>query len=276
MARKPLFERLPESWKYNDTKTEQLDDKGVLQRYLEVWDDGFDRSEDLAESVLSTRDTNTIPDKYLKLIGELVGHRWKDYRSYQWNRQRIRESISRYSYKGTAVAIADLVYEHGGSYSILVDNASLVDAWNIQGGMFFDADFFHPGVYQLTVTDDINFEHFIEDFQDIKTSGTKWYFRFLPVDTLAVCETVAHGSPVIRPYNILGEELNWWWDFEPQPPVVPEITVNIENIVVPLGASLLATSLSFGWDSEFLTFGEASIPSEYNHIQPLVDIDIPT
>ena len=113
MARTPLFERLPESWKYNDTKTEQLDSKGILQRYLGVWDDGFDRSEDLAESVLATRDISRIPDRYLRLIGDLVGHRWKDYRSYQWNRQRIRESISKYSYKGTYLAISDLVCEHG-------------------------------------------------------------------------------------------------------------------------------------------------------------------
>lgn len=276
MARKPLFLRLPESWKYQDSKENVTDGKGVLERYLEIWDNSFDRSESLADEVMASKDTNRVQDRFLRIVGSLCGHRWKDYRSYQWNRQRIRELISRYSYKGTAVAIADLVYEHGGTYSLLIDNASLVDVWNVQGGMFFDSDFFHPGVYQLIVTDDINFEHFIEDFQDIKTSGTKWYFRFLPVDTLAVCETVAHGSPVIRPYNILGEELNWWWDFEPQPPVVPEITVNIENIVVPLGASLLATSLSFGWDSEFLTFGETNIPAEYNHIQPLVEIDIPT
>ena len=201
MARKPLFERLPESWKYNDTKTEQLDDKGVLQRYLEVWDDGFDRSEDLAESVLSTRDTNTLPDKYLKLIGELVGHRWKDYRSYQWNRQHIRELIFHYSYKGTALAIADLAYEHGASYHRILDMASLIGVYDRQASMtqnshYFDSDFFHQGVFQLWLPDNIDLEHFLEDFEYLKAAGTKWIIRLCIAECYSDIEIIDYGTPI--------------------------------------------------------------------------------
>lgn len=181
MARTPLFERLPESWKYNDSKTSLVDGKGELQRYLEVWDDGFDRSEGLAESVLNTRDISRIPDRYLRLIGELVGHRWKDYRTYQWNRKRIRESISKYSYKGTYLSIADLAAEHGSSLCEIVDMASTVAVWSRQGALgasdsyFFDPDFHHPGVFIVYLSEDVDYDHFVEDFEYLKPAGTKWY-----------------------------------------------------------------------------------------------------
>lgn len=201
MARKPLFERLPESWKYSDTKTEQLNGKGVLQRYLEVWDDGFDGAEARAESVLDTRDVSRIPDKYLRLIGDLVGHRWKDYRSYQWNRQRIRELISRYSYKGTTLAIADLVYEYGGDWHKILDMASLVGVYDrqatmIQSSHYFDSDYFHPGVFQLWLPDYIDLEHFLEDFEYLKPAGTKWLIRLCIADCYADIEMLDYGTPI--------------------------------------------------------------------------------
>lgn len=201
MARTPLFERLPESWKYNDTKTEQLDSKGILQRYLGVWDDGFDRSEDLAESVLATRDISRIPDRYLRLIGDLVGHRWKDYRSYQWNRQRIRESISKYSYKGTYLAISDLVYEHGGDWVKVLDMASLVGVYDRQASMpqnshYFDSDYFHPGVFQLWLSDNIDIEHFLEDFEYLKPAGTKWIIRLCIAECHTAIDLLAEGIPI--------------------------------------------------------------------------------
>lgn len=201
MARKPLFERLPESWKYNDSKTSQIDGKGELQRYLEVWDNGFDRSEDLVESILETRDINTIPDKYLRLIGDLVGYRWKEYRSYQWNRQKIRTAISRYSYKGTSIAITDSVYEHGGVWCKILDMASLVGVYDRQGSMtqsshYFDADFFHQGVYQLWLPDGMDMEHFLEDFEYLKPAGTKWIIRICISECYSDIEFLDYSVPI--------------------------------------------------------------------------------
>ena len=201
MARTPLFERLPESWKYNDSKTEQLNGKGVLQRYLEVFDDGFDRSEGLAESVLDTRDVSRIPDRYLRLIGDLVGHRWKEYRSYQWNRQRIRESIAKYSYKGTSLAIGDLVYEHGGDWHKILDMASLVGVYDRQASMpqsshYFDSDYFHPGVFQLWLPDGMDLEHFLEDFEYLKPAGTKWIIRLCIADCYAAIDILDYSYPI--------------------------------------------------------------------------------
>ena len=274
MSRTPLFERLPESWKYNDTKTDQIDGKGTLQRYLEVWDNGFDRSEDLAESVLSTRDISGNPDRYLRLIGDIVGHRWKDYRSYQWNRQRIRESIAKYSYKGTSVAIADLVREHGGSYHRILDMASLVDTWNIQVGMFLDSDYFHPGVYRLWVSDDIDLEHFLEDFEYLKPAGTKWILTISPEDTFIYTELNAGGEPQIIPQHLINPDFNDWWNFKPQPAVF--MNFKIEEPLAIAMAFLFIGSLTYTYDEELLTWGDDILPAEYNHRQPLVEPEIPT
>lgn len=204
MARKPLFLRLPESWKYQDSKENVTDGKGVLERYLEIWDNSFDRSESLADEVMASKDTNRVQDRFLRIVGSLCGHRWKDYRSYQWNRQRIRELISRYSYKGTAVAIADLVYEHGSSFCEIVDMASLVGAWNVQGTVeedncyFFDADFFHPGVFLVYLSETVDMPSFKEDFSYCQSAGTKWYFYIktdlakTPVVVSSVTDIVVH------------------------------------------------------------------------------------
>ena len=274
MSRTPLFERLPESWKYNDTKTDQVDGKGTLQRYLEIWDNGFDRSEDLAESILATRDVSGIPDRYLRLIGDLVGHRWKDYRSYQWNRQRIRESIAKYSYKGTSVAIADLVREHGGSYHRILDMASLVDTWNVQVGMFFDSDYFHPGVYRLWVSDDIDLEHFLEDFEYLKPAGTKWILTVSPEDTFIYTELNGGGEPQIIPQHLINPDFNDWWNFKPQLSVAPSRFI-LESGAIAM-AFLFIGSLTYTYDEELLTWGDDILPAEYNHRQPLVEPEIPT
>ena len=269
MARTPLFERLPESWKYNDSKTSLVDGKGELQRYLEVWDDGFDRSEGLAESVLNTRDISRIPDRYLRLIGELVGHRWKDYRSYTWNRKRIRESISKYSYKGTAVATYDLAYEHGATYCDIIDNAQLVDVWNIQNAMFFDADFFHPGVFQLVVSDDIDLEHFLEDFEYLKAGGTKWTFVVIPSDCGANIEFIASGQPTTIPSLQVSNDDNFWWNHPPQPATIIDVNIHGTAQVMPFMGSL-----TFDF-ADPLTWGDPLSETQiYEH--PLTDIDIPT
>ena len=274
MARRSLFERLPEVWRNLDLVENVVDEKGVLERYLDIWDNALNLCFTSTQGVLDTRDVRDIEDRFLVLIGGLAGHRWKSYRSYQWNRQRIRELISRYSYKGTAIAVRDLAYEYGATYCEIIDNASLVDVWNVQYGMFFDADFFHPGVYQLLVSDDIDLEHFLEDFEYLKAGGTKWYIKFLPSDTLAVTEYNAGGEPRFLTQNLFTEDRMWWWNYVPQPPEYPLVITKDTHAV--MNASLFMGSLTLQFDEELVIWGDGILPAELNHKQPLIDIDVPT
>lgn len=274
MAREAIFSRLPEVWHILDQVENVVEQQGVLERYLSVWDAALDLSHSDAVSVLDTRDINTIPDRYLRLIGDIVGHRWKDYRSYQWNRQRIRESIAKYSYKGTSVAIADLVREHGGSYHRILDMASTVDTWNIQVGMFLDSDYFHPGVYKLYLSDDIDLEHFLEDFEYLKPAGTKWILTISPEDTFIYTELNAGGEPQIIPQHLINPDFNDWWNFKPQPAVF--MNFKIEEPLAIAMAFLFIGSLTYTYDEELLTWGDDILPAEYNHRQPLVEPEIPT
>lgn len=201
MARTELFTRLPEIWQRLDQVENVVDQMGVLERYLSVWDDVLDASQVSAEGVLDTRDINTIPDRYLRLIGDLVGHRWKDYRSYQWNRQRIRVSVSKYSYKGTYLSISDLVFEHGGSWLKVLDHASLVGVYDrratsTQNSHYFDPDYFHPGVFQLWIPDNIDLEHFLEDFEYLKPAGTKWIIRLCIAECHTAIDVLDYGYPI--------------------------------------------------------------------------------
>ena len=222
MPRNALFTRLPEVWKILDQVENVADGKGILERYLEIWDNSLNQSLNYASGVLDTRDINDVPDRYLRLLGGLVGHRWKDYRSYQWNRQRIRELISRYSYKGTAVAIADLVYEHGGDWHKIVDMASLVGVYDRQASMpqsshYFDSDFFHQGVFQLWIPDYIDIPHFLEDFEYLKPAGTKWIIRLCIADCHAAIDVLDFATPIViygatydYTYKIFNQEFGFY------------------------------------------------------------------
>jgi phage tail-like protein len=192
--REPQFSRLPLIWK-------KLDKQTVLERFLGVEDIELDSVRQQIEGLLSARDVYEIPDKFLKIIGYVVGHRWKDYRSYTWNRQRIAELIDKYSYKGSDACLSDLVYEHGGDWYKVIDMASLVGVYDRQATMpqsshYFDADFFHQGVYQLWLPENIDLEHFLEDFEYIKPAGTKWLIRFCIADCYADIEILDYGTPI--------------------------------------------------------------------------------
>jgi phage tail-like protein len=173
MDRPKLFSRLPQSWR-------NLDEQGVLERYLGVWDKQFWTIQQKIDGLLETRNIEKIPDRFLNLLTSLVGHKWKDYRSYAWNRSRASHAISKYSYKGTRDSLIDLVRDHGGSYAEVVDMASKVAVWSRQGAFpaddcfFYDSDYFHPGVYQLWLNSILDIEHFWEDLEDWKPAGTKW------------------------------------------------------------------------------------------------------
>lgn len=179
MPREPQFSRLPLIWR-------KLDKQGLLERFLGVEDTELNRTRQKIQDILSSRDVSQIPDKFLKIIGYVVGHRWKSYQTHQWNRQRISELINLYSYKSTSLSIKDLAYEYNAPFCDVVDMASTVAVWNIQGTVeedncyFFDADFYHPGVFLLFLSDTVNLSLFLEDFEYIKLAGTKWYIYLQP------------------------------------------------------------------------------------------------
>jgi hypothetical protein len=178
MARTRLFKRLPEAWKRYDADR-------VAERYLGVLDGGLDRSHDLAREVLGFRSVDEVPDRFLPLAGELVGHEWRSDKDHDWNRSRIRDAIRRYSYKGTIAALSDLIKEHGGSWWDVTDMASRLWVWNRQGRFNRDdshvlaADFWHPGAFLLHVLDDLDFEGFLKDFEKVRKGGEVWYFNHI-------------------------------------------------------------------------------------------------
>lgn len=177
--REKFFELLPHMWKV-------LDENDLIERFLGVWDKAFIVSDEKIESILDSRGIETIPDRYLVLLGNLVNHNWNTSKSYDWNRQRISELITRYSYKGTDLAIKDLALEHGSAFCEIVDMASKVAVWSRQGVpeeddcYFFDSDFFHPGVFLIYLSEDIDIESFLVDFEYQKPAGTKWLFYLQP------------------------------------------------------------------------------------------------
>lgn len=179
MSRPPIYEQLPVTWKAQDNGE-------LLKRWLSIWDSAYDVLDVKIEKLLETKSIDHIPDKFLPLIGDLVGHRWNSNKTYQWNRQRISELIVRYSYKGTPLAISDLALEHGSGFCHIVDMASTVAVWSRQGTLeedncyFFDSDFFHPGVFLLYLSEAVDYDAFMEDFEHQRPVGTKWHYYIQP------------------------------------------------------------------------------------------------
>lgn len=195
MAREPQFSRLPLIWK-------KLDKHTILERFLNVEDTELNATRQKIQDLLSARDITQIPDRFLKIIGYVVGHRWKDYRSYSWNRQRISELINKYSYKGSDACLSDLVYEYGGDWYKVIDMASMVGVYDRQASMtqfshYYDSDFFHQGVYQLWLPDNMDIEHFLEDFEYIKPAGTRWIIRLCIADCHTSMELLDYATPIL-------------------------------------------------------------------------------
>ena len=277
MDRTPIFDRLPKSWK-------GLDIDGVLSRYLGVWDANFWNIQQKIVSLIQTRNVQEVPDRFLMLPISLVGHKWKDYESYNWNRDRAATSIPRYAYKGTALSIKDLAREHGASFCEIKDMASTVIVESKQGGYgnddnwFYDSDYYHPGVFQIFFSDDVNIQRFDEDFQDIKPAGTKWYYRIIVLDNAVVVNELTGSQPEVivdagnntfgtrfleDPYGVFeyfdwvpqGGYTSYWGLLKSDEEVVTEpdlmvplemFTASIPEIIVELAANTIGTLF---WDS---------------------------
>lgn len=184
MARTPLFNRLPKVFHRLDDVKDQ-NDKGVFQRFLEVIDSGFDLVLSKAKSLLDTRSVDKIEDKYLSLMADQVGHVWRSDETKAWNRRRIRNAIHRHSYKGTLTRLGDDVLENGGTQHVVVDQASNLLVWGVQGKWgcddcaFVSADYWHDGAMLIDVDEDVDLEALTADMLETCAGGERWYARAL-------------------------------------------------------------------------------------------------
>lgn len=175
MARRRLYKRLPAA-------VRRMDEARLLERVLGVLDDGFDKTQSQIAKIRQITSLDDLEDRYLPLVAPHVGHRWRNDRTYLWNRRRIEEAIERHSYKASPDSLDDLIYEHGGKWFKVTDMASMLDIWNRQGGwnradgVCLGDGLYHPGSYVLEVDSELDFDSFLADFQYIKRAGTVWYF----------------------------------------------------------------------------------------------------
>jgi hypothetical protein len=227
----PLFKKLPDIWKDLDFKVSDviLNDEcqacgysieedyfstrcpqcgkliggsGFLERFLHVPDAGVRKIEDLVAELLRAHNIEKIRERFVPILDAHTGHRWKDTKSYQWNRNRSEVSITRASYKGSRLCIEDLAKEHGSSFCTIVDMSSKVLVESKQGtygaddSWYFDSDYYHPGVYVVFMSEDINIADFEEDFQYVRPAGTKWIIKLSVADFHTAIDVYGHGDTV--------------------------------------------------------------------------------
>jgi phage tail-like protein len=182
VPRKPLFSRLPQIWK-------RLDESGQLERFLSVIDADLDRIHLKIGELLTTRDLDSVSDKFLSLMAPYVGHIWRDDKTREWNRERIRYAIKRYSYKGTTARIEDSVKDSGGQTARIQDNFSLLMVVGKQGGLgdpdciIMDEQFWHDGSFVLTTDYDIDWDELSLELKETLAGGELWWLQSLYTDT---------------------------------------------------------------------------------------------
>jgi len=178
MPNVPRFTRLPQVF-----QTEDVDN--VLERYLSVHDSTFDKSHDKVDELLPLLNIDKIPDRYLRLYSDRVGHTWREAESYAWNRQRIKDSFHRYSYKGTTLAVKDLAKEYGSLVNYIQDNASKLLILGKQGRLSCDdaymvsADYWHDGAFLAQFSSTGDTDGLILELPSITPAGQVWYIEFV-------------------------------------------------------------------------------------------------
>lgn len=176
--RSPLISRLPEIWR-------RLDPEGILARYLGLWDFELDFVHSKIVELISIRNLDNVPDRFLILLSPLVGHRWRDDQTRAWNRNRIRDSIRRHSYKGTLMQLGDLLREHGGAGFDLTDMASRLVVLGKNGRLgktdaaIVSSDYWHDGAFDCVLDRRVDYEAFIEEFDYTKQGGFVWFFSLV-------------------------------------------------------------------------------------------------
>ena len=181
MSRTNLYNRLPLVWK-------RLDREGVLERYLEVFDNAFDTVETKANALMLLKSPDTIPDRYLPLIAKQIGHEWDSEKTYSWNRARIQHAIDRHSYKGTTQRLTDDMIELGAESISVQDNASKLLVLSRQGRLsepdsyMVTANFWHDGAFVLSLVDSespgLDRSAVEPALYDTVPAGTIWYLQY--------------------------------------------------------------------------------------------------
>ena len=175
--RTDLYNRLPAIWR-------ALDKELVLKRFLGVVDHDFNSIEQLITEFLEVHSVDRIPTIHLKVLGNLVGYRWRSDRTLIWNRNRIRDSIHKYSYKGSIECVKDLAIDYGSELNMLQDNASKLLILGKQGRLSCDdaylvtADYWHDGAFvaQFNKVGDTDGLGIV--IPGIIPVGERWYVEF--------------------------------------------------------------------------------------------------
>lgn len=283
MPRRPLFERLPEAWR-------RLDQAGVLEAYLGVWDDEFDSIHDKVQGLLDLRSVDRIPNRYLQLLSDIVGHEWDDTKSYDWNRERIRHAIHRWSYKGTIAALEDIVKEHGGGPWSVTDMASTLWVWSRQGCWsrgdqhYVAEDYFHPGAFELSVGEDVDIAALQEDLQKLMPAGEVWYIA-LDLRNLTVMEIIFTTEILPHTFGFTYPSTLWnethWYNYERQlgcEITIHDMVIESSSIAVSggrLGVRGMATMDNQQFtmdasDTDYLTESLAAIQLPIDRIEEII------
>lgn len=173
-----LFSRVPGIWK-------SLDSNGVLEDFLGVLDDDFDRIEFLAELLFSMRSVETIDSFYLYLLSHIVGIEWDSSVSREDNRSVIRNAITTHSYKGTWARLSDALERIGVTEWETVDQNSVVivpgcnGRWGYPDCYWADSDFYHPGARHLIVRQVADEDEIRAELNKITAAGEKWFITII-------------------------------------------------------------------------------------------------
>lgn len=179
MSRKNFIDRLPRIWR-------ELDHDGILERFLAIWDQEYDSVNDHITSLLDTRSPRSIPNKYLPMLGALVGHEWRSDRSYQHNRDNIAQAIHTHSFKGTANRIEDILGRLGSAENFtLQDNVSKLCILGVQGKLsssdcyLMNSDYYHEGAKVLTIQNSIDVADLLTELVYTLSAGERWWFSVI-------------------------------------------------------------------------------------------------
>lgn len=179
MARQSLYSRLARHERAEDTQL-------VLKRIFQALDESFDRIESASEILLRITSIDDCPDAFLFVLADKFKYRWNSTRSYLWNRDRLSESIVRYSMKGSPAAQRVIIQDFGGGHPLVVkDMASTLLVLGRQGRLgrsdcvIVGPDFYHDGSFLYDIDSDIDTPEFYEEFEQQRPAGRLWWYRII-------------------------------------------------------------------------------------------------
>lgn len=186
-----------------------LDRDTVLERFLSVWDDGLDRAKANIDGLYALRSVDEIPDRWLPLLGPLVGHEWRTDQSRAWNRAAISRAIRAASYKGTMAAFHDCVIRNRGTFWSHIDMASQIIVPGSQGYLgstssyLMGPNLYHPGAHKFFVDEQVLETDFEAEIERIRPAGEVWFIYYLSTisEVFGADWAFAQSSAIISTIN---------------------------------------------------------------------------